>query len=207
MPRRPRQQSWKPITLTISDEVATALRIRAAIEGVELGAIADRILRATLASVIDQVQAMKGDLPTRPLALDDASAAPQPATTCIPTRSKTKSTLANQTIDPPIEDKDFRAECEASFLDEALAHAHHQDWESFIESLKEEDALAQEMGRHLIHEDSMEDEIESWVTAKRVPTRWKERLFFVLGGGTTFFPSIFGADIEPDEFFEWEQLR
>ena len=206
MPRPARQSGWSPITLTISDEIATALRVRAAVTGEEIGQIADQILRATLESFLEPVKALTASLQIRPLLPGNASSAPKP-----PAPSDSLSIPEKQVVAEPISPRSFadpsvRAEYEARFLEEALESARRDlGWDHLLERLKYNDVESHAMGGHLIRAESIEQEIESWVAAKRVPTRWKERLFYELGGGDSTVADIFGSGLGPDDFFEWEQ--
>ncbi len=183
MARPPRKPGWSPITLTISDEIATALRVRGAVTGEEIGQIADQILRATLEPILEPVKALSGSLEIRPLLPGTASAESQQPSGSIPIPVPGKKVAAQPTNQPSFDDPSVRAEYEARFLEEALDSARRDfGWEPFLEKLKYEAAEAHAMGSHLIRADNIEQEVGNWIAAKRVPTRWKERLFSALGG-------------------------
>lgn len=203
MPRPIRQAGWGPVTLTISGEVATALRVRAAVTGEDLGAIADQILRETLKPMFDQVKGLRGELQIRPLSVQKLNNG-GPTAKMPPHHSspEMKETLTAGSLADPL----VREEYETRFLQEALDHARETlTMKGFQERLLEINELALGQGNPLILADDIEGELMLWTIERHVPSRWKEWVFSVLNEGSSFEPTVFGTGLGPDEFFEWEQ--
>lgn len=143
---RPSRTGWSPVTLTRSDEVQTALRVQAAATGVEIGKLADEVLRATLEPLFPQVEAIRGGLRIR-----RAVQPPSPGTTPSPAggpkvpavAEPPRGGLGAQPLEPDerYSNPGTRAEVEAKFLSECLDRIEATGmWDELLEDLERENA-------------------------------------------------------------------
>lgn len=208
MPRPKRPTGWNPITLTISDEVATALRVRAEIEHVEHGVLADHILRATLSPMMEQLKGMQKNLAIKPFPSADLSGIPQSAAGVASTPLGTSTAIVQEIPGDHFSDPVVRAEYEARFLDEVLAYVRSDlGWKNFLDGLEASDKSTRQEGSPLIQETDAEAEVNSWIKARHIPGRWKDHVYYGLGGDDVFTPEVFQDGLDPEDFFEWEQPK
>ena len=208
---RPSRQGWSPVTLTLTQEVQTALRVRAAATGIEIGRLADEILRATLEPLFLRVEAIQGDLQVRPLPSSaEGKKVPEHARgkAVVDPREISAQAASSQPLKDRYADPAARAEVEAKFLAESLDHIEETDrWDELLKGISPIDALTYGIPQELWLLRDMAEVIEGWRKLKRVPPPWKAYLHKFAEGEDPWQPSIFGMEQElgPDEFFEWEQ--
>lgn len=214
---RPSRKGAQPISLTLSEEVAKALRVRAAIAGVDIGRLADDILRKTLEPWFPQVEALAGELVIQPVETP-AVLHPMPASTShmeaamplpqIASPGSPQRILAKRTAASKFDNPKTRKEYERSFLLEALEQVQDaRGWEDFAEALITDDAFARKAGHPLMTESTIEEELKSWNRKGHIPSQWKGYVLQAVNDITEWEPSIFGSGLGPDEFFGWEQPR
>lgn len=149
---RPSRPTWNPLTITISKEVADALRVKAAAHSEDMGTLADRILRSALQGVLDQLPGIRAPL----LA---ASAEPPQAPG------------AGESQSPNLEERFF--EVAMKLVKETTGQ------EKFISDMVKFFSTVQQHGDRAIPTlHTMAAEVQTWMKERRIP---KDRQFDIFG--------------------------